>query len=336
MNACWEVPDFGVNHLRRTERPLESLSANHVRVRVLSCSLNYRDLLMVNGHYNPRQPLPLVPLSDGVGMVEELGPNVTRVHVGDRVMGCFAPKWLAGEPQRDWLRSTLGGPLPGMLSQYRDLHEDAVVVAPPSLSVDEAATLPCAALTAWSSLFSLGQLQPGQSVLIQGTGGVSTFALQFAAMTGARTVVISSSDKKLARALEMGATETINYRTHPEWHKRVVELGGADLVVEVGGATTLEQSLRCTNVGGTIALIGVLGGVKTELTLTRVLMSQIRIQGVLVGHRQSFEDMVAAIELNQLKPVVDSAFSFEEAPAAFEYLATGQHLGKVCVRVSDG
>jgi len=334
-----EIRDaFGFEHLAVVDRPDPAPGAGQVLVKVKAVSLNYRDLLTIQGFYNPKQPLPLVPCSDGAGEVVDIGEGVTRVQIGDRVAGCFAQGWIAGPPTRAKLLSTtLGGPLDGMLSEYVVLREDGVVPVPPHLNDEEAATLPCAGLTAWSALARHGQLKPGETVLALGTGGVSIFALQFARMMGAQVIVTSSSDEKLERAKELGAAHTINYAKNPHWSKQVREITGGegvDHIIEVGGTGTLTQSMRCVKMGGTISLIGVLSGPEAPLNLTPVLMQDVRIQGVIVGHRESFEDMNRAISLHGLKPVIDKAYPMRDIYNAVEFMAAGKHFGKVCVRVA--
>jgi NADPH:quinone reductase-like Zn-dependent oxidoreductase len=297
--------------------------------------LNYRDLLTVEGKYNPRLPLPLVPLSDGAGEVVAIGEGVTRVKIGDRVAANFSQKWLGGEPARAKLGASLGGPLDGMLSEYRALDEEGLVQVPAHLTYEEAATLPCAGVTAWNSLINMGGLTAGETVLVQGTGGVSIFALQFAKLAGARVIVTSSSDEKLERAKELGADFGINYSTTPDWDKRAKELTGGlgvDHIIEVGGAGTFGKSLRSIKIGGHIGLIGNLSGNATEVNLVQILMQNLRIQGVLVGSRDTFEAMNRAISQHQMRPVIDRVFAFEDAPRAFERMATGSHFGKICIK----
>lgn len=327
---------FGLDHLALVERPDPDPGPGQIAVRLTAASLNYRDLMMVQGSYNPRQPLPLIPGSDGVGRVEAVGEGVTRVKVGDRVSSILNPKWLAGEPSREQARAALGGPLDGTLAERMLFDEEGVVHVPPSLSDEEAATLPCAGVTAWSALVTEGKLEAGQTVVVQGTGGVSLFALQIARLHGARVIVTSSSDEKLERARLLGASDGINYRTCPEWGKRVRELTGglgADHVVEVGGAGTLQQSLAAVRFAGTVHLVGVLAGAKTDLALTQVFMQKVRLLGILVGSRASFEALNRAIELHAMRPVIDRVFPFAEARAAFDHLASGTHFGKIVIKL---
>lgn len=327
---------FGLEQLTLRRQPTQEPGPYQVRLRLSAASLNYRDLMMVRGQYNPRQPLPLIPCSDGVGVVEAVGQGVTRVAVGQRVLPIFAQGWWAGSPTKANSAQTLGGPLDGTLRESMLVHEEGLVVAPAVLSDEEAACLPCAGVTAWSALVEQAQLKPGSSVLIQGTGGVSIFALQLAKVMGLRTIVTSSSDEKLERVRAMGADETINYKATPQWGKQVKALTdglGVDLVVEVGGAGTLEQSIKSVKVSGQISLIGVLAGASEPLNVIPLLMQNIRVQGVFVGHRDGFEALNAAITQHKLRPVIDSTFALEDARAAFERLASGRHMGKICVRL---
>jgi NADPH:quinone reductase-like Zn-dependent oxidoreductase len=327
---------FGLDALTLVERPDPIPLSGQVLVRVKAVSLNYRDLLTVQGLYNPKQPLPLVPLSDAAGEVIRVGEGVTRVKVGDRVTSLLAQKWLSGPPTRAKLRASLGGPLDGVLADRVVLPEDGVSPIPSHLSDEEASTLPCAALTAWSALVAQGRLKPGDSLLALGTGGVSLFGLQFAKLLGARVIVTSSSDEKLARVRAMGADETINYKTTPDWEKTVRVLTGgegADHVLEVGGASTFAKSVRATRVGGQISLIGSLTGLTADVSLAPLLMQNIRVQGVIVGSRETFEAMSRAIAQHGLRPVVDRVFPFAESRAALDYMASQRHFGKIVIRI---
>jgi len=334
-----EIRDaFGFEHLKVCERESPQPGPGQVVINVKAASLNYRDLLTIQGFYNPKQKLPLIPCSDGAGEIAAIGDGVSRFKVGDRVAGCFAQGWFAGPPSREkLLNTTLGGPLDGMLAEQVVLNENGVVHIPEHLTNEEAATLPCAALTSWSALVRHAHTKPGETVLVLGTGGVSIFALHFARMMGATVIVTSSSDEKLARAKQLGAAHGINYSTNANWSKQVRELTGGegvDHIIEVGGTGTLTQSMRSVKMGGTISLIGVLSGPEAPLNLTPILMQDIRMQGVIVGPRDSFEEMNRAITLHDLKPVVDRVFSMVDIQAAVEYMAAGKHFGKVCVRVA--
>jgi NADPH:quinone reductase-like Zn-dependent oxidoreductase len=331
-----ELRAWGLENLVLAERPEPQPGARQVVVRVRAASLNYRDLLLIRGAYNPKQKLPVVPCSDGAGVVVAVGDGVTRVRPGDRVCPTFHQAWLAGEPSRERLRATLGGPLDGTLAEFMLLDEEGLVAIPGDFSDEQAATLPCAALTAWNALVTEGGVVAGDTVLVQGTGGVSIFALQLGVLLGARVVVTSSSDAKLARAKELGAWEGINYKEIPAWGVRARELTGGrgvDHVVEVGGAGTFEQSLQALRPGGTLSLIGVLAGAALELRLPAIQMRMLRVQGLLVGHRDSFEAMNRAVAHHGLRPVVDQVFPLAEARAAFEHMQAGAHFGKVVVRI---
>jgi NADPH:quinone reductase-like Zn-dependent oxidoreductase len=328
---------FGLDNLTLAERPDPKPGFGQVLLRMRAASLNYRDLLTIQGKYNPKQKLPLIPCSDGVGEVIEAGEGVMRVRVGDRVCPIFAQAWLAGEPARDKARSTLGGPLDGTLAERMILSEEGLVKVPNHLTDEEAATLPCAAVTAWNALTRAG-VQAGDTVLVQGTGGVSLFVLQFAKAMGARVIATSSRDEKLERVRGLGADETINYRDTPEWGARAKELTGGtgvDLVVEVGGAGTLEQSLRAIRFGGAVTLIGNLSGSDAQVRLPLIFMQHVRVLGIFVGHRESFEAMNRAIDLHRLRPVIDRVFPLEESRAAFEHMAAGDHFGKIVVSVRN-
>ena len=322
---------FGFDNLKKVERPDPTPGPGQVVVRVRAVSLNFRDLMVTKGIYNPKMPLPRVPCSDGAGDVIAVGAGVSRVRAGDRVAGIFHQKWLAGQVTEALARSTLGGDLDGMISEQVLLSEDGVVPIPEHLSFAEAATLPCAAVTAWNALVE-GGVKAGDTVLVQGTGGVSIFALQFARLAGARVFVTSGSDTKLNRALEMGATAGTNYKKDPDWEKwaRQQTGVGVDHVVEVGGAGTLERSIKAVRVGGHIALIGVLTGPGTVNPLP-ILMKSVRLRGIFVGSRSMFEDMNRAISAAKLRPVIDRAFPFAEFPAALKYMENAAHFGKIVV-----
>jgi NADPH:quinone reductase-like Zn-dependent oxidoreductase len=332
-----EIKDkFGLDSLTLTDRPEPRPGVGQVLVRMRAFSLNYRDLLVVKGAYNPKLRLPMVPLSDGVGTVAAVSEGVSRVKVGDRVAGIFMQKWLAGEVTEAKARSALGAAIDGVLAEQCIFHEDGLVAVPAHLSDEEAACLPCAAVTAWHALITEGGVKAGDSVLVQGTGGVSLFALQFAKLQGARILITSSSDAKLQRALQLGASEGINYKSTPDWEKRVRELTGdvgVDYVVEVGGAGTLPRSLKAVRMGGRISLIGVLTGGGGEVNPLPILMKNIRVQGIFVGSREMFEAMNRAIAFHQLRPVVDRVFPFTEIREALRYLESGAHFGKVCLRI---
>ena len=326
---------FGIESLKESTRERPKPAGSEIVVKMKAASLNYRDLLMVQGFYNPKQPLPLIPFSDGAGEVVEVGSGVTRWKAGDRVMPIFAQGWLAGEATKDKLKRTLGGPLDGVLSEYMLLDQEGVVATPSHLSDIEAACLPCAGVTAWHALFGERPLQPGQRILIQGTGGVSIFALQYARMIGAHVIITSSSDAKLERAAALGAQTLINYKKQPDWAKiarQATDGEGVDQIIEVGGASTFAQSLRAIRVGGQISVIGILSGTSQEINLIPILMQNLRIQGVIVGHREHFEAMNRLITQQKLRPVVDRVFPVDQVQAALEAMSQGQHFGKITLQ----
>ena len=325
---------WGPENIRLAERPEPEPGPGEVVIGMRAVSINPRDLIMSRGGYGRRGgSLPLVPLSDGAGEVVAVGEGVRRVAVGDLVCPTYSRTWLAGPLGPDSMRGAHGGPLDGTMQERMLIPEEAVVKAPRHMTAAEAATLPCAAVTAWNALVEQGGIRAGDVVLLQGTGGVSLFALQVAKLHGALVILTSSSDAKLARAQAMGADHLINYRSTPDWHRRAREITagrGVDHVVEVGGADTLERSIRAVRPGGTISMIGVLGGSTPELGLGRVVTRNIRLQGVTVGSRATFEAMVRAMELHALRPPIhDQRFAFEEVGAALQALPEGRHFGKV-------
>lgn len=326
---------FGLENLQLRESGSKTPRPGEVLVQVHACSLNYRDLLVAKGAYGRGIPTPRIPLSDGAGEVIAVGEGVTRVAVGDRVAGIFMQGWISGEIDDAKYATALGGAVDGMLAEEVCLSAEGLVKIPDPLSFAEAASLPCAAVTAWNALFVSGKLQPGETVLVQGTGGVSIFALQFAKMAGARVFATSSSDAKIERLKDLGADATLNYRQEPAWDKAVRDWTGGkgvDHVVEVGGAGTLGLSIKSVRRGGHIALIGVLTG--GEIDPRPLLMKSVRLQGIYVGSRDMFEEMNRAIAAAKLQPVIDKAFPFEEARAAMEYMGTGAHFGKVIISVA--
>lgn len=309
-----------------------------VLVDMRAWSLNYRDLGMPRGGYlrndKVKKNPPLIPLSDGAGTVVAVGSEVTRFSVGDNVAGIFFQKWLSGDLTDAQIGSALGGAIDGVLAERVTFHENGLVKVPNNYSFEQAATLPCAAVTAWQAL-TLGNLAAGQSVLMLGTGGVSIFALQFAKAFGARTLITSSSNEKLDLARQHGADVTINYSDTPDWHEAVLAATdgvGVDNVIEVGGAGTLEKSLASARVSGRVSLIGVLTGQPDQNPSPMLtLFKRLTVQGIYVGSREMFEAMNRAIEVNEIAPVIDTTFDFEDAKAAYEYLASGSHFGKVVI-----
>jgi NADPH:quinone reductase-like Zn-dependent oxidoreductase len=333
---AWQYTDgFGWENLKIVEVPDLSPGQGKAVVRVRACSVNYRDLAVLRGAYGANVKPPLIPLSDGAGEVVSVGPGVTRVKPWDRVAAIFMQDWLEGAADDVRANSALGGSIDGMMAEQVCLNAEGLVHIPAHLSFEEAAALPCAGVTAWHALFRSGSLKPGESVLLQGTGGVSIFALQFAKMGGARAIVTSSSDAKIARLRLMGADETINYKTTPEWDKPVRSLTngvGVDHIVEVGGAGTLPLSSKAVRRGGHIALIGVLAG-RGEFDPRLMMLKAARLQGIYVGSREMFEEMNRAISLAGMRPVIDRVFEFEELPTALKHMESGAHFGKICVLV---
>jgi NADPH:quinone reductase-like Zn-dependent oxidoreductase len=320
--------------LQLIDMPEPSVGANEVLVRIRANSINYRELLILRGGYDRNKKLPVIPASDGVGEVVDIGENVTAFQRGDRVAGTFFRDWVSGAATEKQMNTALGGGIDGTLAEYVVFPEHGLVNLPEHLSYEEAATLPCAAVTAWNSL-TTGGLIAGQTVLTLGTGGVSIFALQFAKLFGAKVIITSSSDEKLDRAVALGADETINYRTEPEWQDKVRHLTdglGVHQVVEVGGAGTFERSIASARLGGYLGTIGVLTGVGAgSFTPAIAFFNHLRIQGIYVGSRQMFEAMNAAITLHRLKPVVDRVVPFLEAQRAYKLLESGKHFGKIVI-----
>jgi NADPH:quinone reductase-like Zn-dependent oxidoreductase len=330
---AWLLKRFGIDGLSFEEVADLKPGPGQVLVKMRAWSLNYRDLLVVRGIYSPKLKFPFQILSDGVGEVAAVGSDVTRVKPGDRVAGAFMQTWVEGEPSAAKSASALGGAIPGLAAEYVVLDSEGVVLVPSHLSDEEAATLPCAAVTAWHALVSSGNLAPGETVLVQGTGGVSIFALQFARILGARVIATSSSDAKLEHVKKLGASDVINYKTTTDWGLKVRELTGrmgVDHVVEVGGAGTLAQSLEAVRVGGRISLIGVLtGGTVNPIP---ILMKNVTVQGIYVGSRAMFEAMNSAIALSGMKPVIDRVLPFSQLPEALRHMESGAHFGKIVLK----
>jgi len=334
MKAWQIVSDGGIDALNLADVAVPEPGPGEVRVRMAASSLNFRDLMTVKDPVARNLPYPRIPNSDGAGTVTAVGDGVTTVKVGDRVASCFFQDWPAGRCSVAVMNSALGGALDGVLAEEVVLKAGGVIPVPDHLSLDQAATLPCAALTAWHALVETGGVTSGDTVLLLGTGGVSIFALQFAKTMGARVILTSSSDEKLARARAMGADETVNYRTTPEWQRAVVDLTGGvgvDVTVEVGGAGTLARSIEATRVGGVIGLIGVLTG--GEINPTLIMRKSQKVQGIYVGSRQMFADMNAAIALHRIEPVIDQTFAFDDAKSAYHAMEAAGHFGKIVVTV---
>jgi NADPH:quinone reductase-like Zn-dependent oxidoreductase len=330
---AYQLRQPGIDTLAKADLPMPKPAYRQVLVKVAACSLNFRDLAIVLGKYRMPVKPNVIPLSDGAGEVIEVGAGTTRVKVGDRVAGCFFQRWTGGLPGTDTQGSALGGTTDGMLAEYVVLEEGGVVKLPAHLSYEEGAALPCAGVTAWNALVEHGKLTAGDTVLVQGTGGVSIFALQFARLSGATVIATSSSDEKLAHAKQLGAAHGINYKTTPDWDKAAVELTGGrgvDQVVEVGGAGTMAKSLGAIRSGGKVSMIGVLTGA-AELNPMLIMGKRANVQGISVGSTQMFEAMNRAIAGGGLKPVIDKVFGFDDTPAAFKYLQSARHFGKIVI-----
>ena len=329
---AWQISSFGIDSMEFVERPTPEPGPGEVLVKIHAVSFNYRDLLVVKGLYNPRMALPRIPCSDGAGEVIATGQQVTRWKPGDRVAGIFMQNWLDGPPTPAKVRGALGGDIDGMLTEFAALHESGMVRIPEHLSYAEAATLPCAAVTAWNALAN-ATLMPGATILIQGTGGVSLFALQLAKLAGLRVLGVSSSHEKLERARSLGLDAGLNYRETPGWDRWVLDQTdgeGVDLVVEVGGVGTLPHSLRAVRMGGLIAQIGVLSAPTEAIPLPLILHKQARIQGMYVGSRQDFEGMNRAIANAHLIPVLDCQ-PWTRTRQALAQMEAGAHFGKLAV-----
>jgi len=334
---AWQITEpTGPSGLRLNEIDTPVPESGEVLVKMRAVSLNYRDLGTTRKERPGNLTLPFTVCSDGAGEIVELGDGVKKWKVGDAVAPCFFQEWPAGGMTHDVMKSALGGALPGVLSEYAVVKASALVAAPTGYSFAETATLPCAALTAWNALIGQGKLKAGDTVVTLGTGGVSIFALQIAKMHGARVIITSSSDEKLAHARKLGADEGINYKTMPDWEREVFRLTGnrgADHVIELGGAGTLQKSLDAVRYGGRVSLIGVLTGFEGQVNPWPIITRSLAVQGIYVGSREQFEDMNRALSHSGIKPVIDRIFSFTEAREAFEHMAAGAHFGKVVVEV---
>ncbi len=332
--------NWSFDDLKLAERPLPDAGPGQVRLKMLASALNYRDLLVPKKGYGSRmKPLPLIMLSDGVGVVDQVGEGVGSVKPGDRVCPLFFQNWPGGEANEARLGSSLGSELDGTMAEYMVLPAAGVAAVPAFLDEYQAASLPTAGLTAWSALVTEGRVKPGDTVLVQGTGGVSLFALQFAKMLGAQVICTSSSDDKLLRARALGADETINYVSTPDWGKAARAMAGGrgvDHIVEVGGQGTLPQSLRAVRPGGTISMIGVLAGSTMDASLGMVVTRHVRLQGITVGSADGFREMTRAIALHAMRPVIDKVFAFAELHQALQHLASGKHFGKICISHGAG
>lgn len=333
---AYRLTEFGLGNLELHDIEPPKPGPGEVLVQVKALSLNYRDLLVVKGLYNPKLKLPATPISDGAGVVTAVGDGVTLVKVGDEVVSHFVSGWIDGPFRQEYLATTLGTPAAGLAAEQVVLPAEAVLPWPAGYDAARAATLPIAALTAWSALVTVGAVQPEQTVLTLGTGGVSIFALQLAKAMGACVIITSSSNEKLARAKELGADHTINYAITPEWERSVVEFTGGqgvDLTVETAGPGTLDQSLKATRAAGTIALLGALTGRQGAITTGLILMKRLHIEGIMVDSRAAFEAMNTFLAEHRIEPVITQCFGFEELPAALQCMEAGQHFGKIVVTV---
>ena len=334
---AFEVRKFGIDELVVTERETPEPKPGEVLVRLKAASLNYRDVMIVSGTYNPRMKMPAVPFSDAAGEVAAVGAGVTLWKEGDRVCPIFVQRWYDGEVSLEKSRTALGAGAQwdGVLCEFGTFSEDSLVRIPEYLTDEEASTLPCVGVTAWNALFASGKLKAGETVLTLGSGGVSVTALQLAKLAGARVIATTSSDEKAAKLKDLGADETINYKSREDWDAAVLELTakrGVDHVIEVGGAGTLPRSLNSVRYGGHIALIGALSG-PGEINPVSVFMKSVRLQGLFVGSRKMFEDLNRALKAGGVRPDIDRVFDFDQAPEALRYMESGAHFGKIVVRI---
>jgi NADPH:quinone reductase-like Zn-dependent oxidoreductase len=336
MNAWTLKPGAGIAGLQRSDATARPAGPDDVVVRIHAASLNYRDLMFARGDYLGLADAPLIPLCDGAGEVVEVGRNVTRFKPGDRVINTYFPHWIDGGPAPWKVGGSPGAQSDGVLAERFVVDEAALVPIPAHLSYDEASTLSCAGVTAWNALFADGDAKPGSTVVLLGTGGVSIYALQLAHAAGLRTIITSSSNEKLERARQLGADATINYRATPEWQNEVLRLtegAGADIVVEVGGRDTLPRSVAATKMGGLVSIIGGVSGFSgPQLELLSVIGGIKRLHGIMVGSRSMLDEVARFVGLHQIRPVVDRVFGFDDAPAAYRHLESGQHFGKVVIR----
>jgi len=333
---AYEIHEFGIENLKLVDRPEPVADKGEVVVRFKAMSLNFRDLMIVDGAYNPRLKMPVVPLSDGAGIVDSVGSGVTKWKVGDHVMPIFCQRWFEGSSTDEKRKTALGGSpeWDGVLRESGTFSQDSLVAIPQYLSFEEAATFPCAGLTAWNALVTSGALKAGETVLTLGTGGVSVFAAQIAKIHGARVIGTTSSDEKAARLRSLGVGDVVNYREHENWDKAVVELngGGVDHVVEVGGSGTLSRSINAVRTSGHIAVIGAVAE-PGSIDPIPILMRSIRLQGIFTGSRDQLVAVLKAFELAQAVPVIDRIFSFDDARDAMSYMKNGSHFGKVVISV---
>jgi len=333
---AWLLNDFGLDNLTQGEAPRPSPKAGELLVKVGAVSLNFRDKAIVDGIYEPHLvPKPLIPVSDAAGTVVSVGEGVSRFKVGDRVNSHLYSRWIDGAPAPDEPEYCFGSPLPGGLAEFMIIPEQSAVRAPDTMTDEEASTLPIAALTAWYSLVDFGELKPGQTVLVQGTGGVSIFAIQIAVAMGARVIATSSKDENLSAVEKLGVSAGVNYRTWPNWHEKVLELtdgNGVDITLDVAGGNGINQSVLATKAAGKIAQIGFLTGQRSELDLMPVIFRQTTLRGIAVAPRSSFDRMNVFLTEHNIRPVIEQVYGFHDARAAYEHLARGA-FGKVVIKI---
>ena len=331
-----QLKKFGIENLTVVEEKKPSPGPYEVLIRVEAASINFIDLATARGHYNPSIPLPRIPISDGAGVVESAGSEVTRWKKGDRVMVNFYQKWLSGKRSLRAFQSQTGQATQGVLAEYTCIHEEALVRIPDYLSSEEASTLPIAGVTAWNGLFNYGELKAGQTLVTQGSGGVSVFALQLAKAAGVKVIATSSSDEKLDKLKKWGADELINYSQHKEWHEEVLRLTheeGADATLDIGGAQTIKSAMLAVKPHGFVGLVGFLGGNILPVDFFRAVPFMITIQGISVGSRECFEDLVRALEVSRLHPVIDTVFPIEKTQEAYRLMESGKFSGKIVVKI---
>jgi NADPH:quinone reductase-like Zn-dependent oxidoreductase len=337
-NVVAQLDAFGLDNVIIRARPLPRLGPGDIRVRIRAASLNHRDLLVARGEYSPVAPLPLVLLSDCAGEVVATGRDVRRFEISDRVVGAPLPAWLSGPFTAATLAAAPGSRIDGVLGRYFTGDQHSFVSVPKEFSFEEAATLPCAALTAWNALFESGNLKPGKTVLVQGSGGVSIFALQFALAAGARVIATTSSDLKSRALRELGAAHVIDCRQQRDWSRHVLELtggSGVDHIIETGGSGTLDQSIKSAAVGGSISVIGMLTGAYGTFDTLPILKKTLTLQGIVAGSVEMLERMIGTLEALEIRPVIDRTFEMQDIVSALKYLESGRHVGKVVIRVGE-
>jgi NADPH:quinone reductase-like Zn-dependent oxidoreductase len=330
-----ELSAFGLDKLEQVDREKPAAGPGEVLVRFEAASVNPRDYQIITGQFTPNVPFPLVPLSDGAGIVEAVGEGISRVSIGDRVTPTFFPKWISGEALHSERSVSSGLEAPGTLREYGVYLESAVVRAAPHLSAPEAACFPCAGLTAWTALVTMSRISPGDTVLLQGTGGVAMAGLSFAKALGAQVIILSSSDQRLERARELGADHCINYVATADWGSRAYEIAGhgVDAVIEIGGTGTLENSLAAIRHGGHVNIIGYMTGIDMDITVFPLIIKNAQLHGIGTGNRDSYEAMVEFVSEHEIRPKISSDFSMTEAATALETLAQGGHMGKIIVNI---